>query len=173
MSFAMRVLSNPLQHSADLYLPALARLNEFFKNDNYQYRLAQTHCAYNYAHNVPEGQTMWDHLIADSERNSLFNAAMVALTQASLSSIGVYPFEAELNKHNIGDDEVALIDIGGGRGHGTLEIRRLAPGLKGKVLLQDRLAVLNDIEGDLPGVEKMEYDFFTPQPIKGTFSALS
>jgi hypothetical protein len=39
--------------------------------------------------------------------------------------------------------------------------------IKGRVILQDLPKVIEDISEPLPGVEKMGYDFFTPQPIKG------
>ena len=39
--------------------------------------------------------------------------------------------------------------------------------IKGRVILQDLPRVIEDISDPLPGVEKIGYDFFTPQPIKG------
>jgi hypothetical protein len=59
-----------------------------------------------------------------------------------------------------------VIDIGGGIGSVSKEIRELIAGIEGKIVLQDRSVVLDGIE-ELPGRELMGYDFFTPQPIQG------
>lgn len=37
------------------------------------------------------------------------------------------------------------------------------------MILQDRPEALNDVIDGLENVELMEYSFFTPQPIKGTY----
>jgi hypothetical protein len=42
---------------------------------------------------------------------------------------------------------------------------------KGRVILQDRKPVLDAVPDEqLPGVEKMVIDFFTPQPVKSMAS---
>ena len=68
-------------------------------------------------------------------------------------------------------DGVVLVDVGGGRGHDVVAFRRsISPDLPkgGRVVLEDLSAVLKDagnLEGE--GVEKIEYDFFTPQVVVG------
>lgn len=67
-----------------------------------------------------------------------------------------------------GEDEegIMLIDVGGGRGH---ELSRLAKekqrlGLKGKLILQDRKEVLEQVPSEWRGLfEREVHDFFTPQ----------
>jgi hypothetical protein len=59
------------------------------------------------------------------------------------------------------------VDIGGGKGHATKQIRSLTKEIKGKLILQDLPNVIADISEPIPGVEAMAYDFFTPQPIEG------
>lgn len=39
---------------------------------------------------------MWEHIVQDPERAKTFNYAMEAQTQASLPTVGIYPFESEL-----------------------------------------------------------------------------
>jgi hypothetical protein len=62
---------------------------------------------------------------------------------------------------------VLLVDIGGGVGHQSRELRSCYPCLEGDIVVQD-LRVSKELE--LAGVRGMEYDFFTPQPIKSRFS---
>jgi hypothetical protein len=53
-----------------------------------------------------------------------------------------------------------------------MQIKGLIGDVKGKVILQDRKEVLEDIKEDLgAGIEKMPHDFFTPNPVKGMHNA--
>jgi hypothetical protein len=61
---------------------------------------------------------------------------------------------------------VLLVDIGGGVGHQSRELRSRYPYLEGDIVVQD-LRVSKELE--LAGIRGMEYDFFTPQPIKSRF----
>ena len=69
--------------------------------------------------------------------------------------------------------EVVLVDVGGGRGHDVSALKRkIGSGLPkaGRIVLEDLPAVLED-SGELEeGVEKVEYDFFTPQVVVGRFT---
>lgn len=140
------------------------KLHEFFRKENFQLRLSQTHNSLTHAHNMPEGETMWDHIGKTPQRSRDFNNTMAA--QGHASPLGAYPFEAELGKYVENEDTVVLVDIGGGKGQAARAIRKSSPGLKGRMIVQDRPQVLSEIE-DLVGIETMAHDFFTPQPIKG------
>lgn len=65
--------------------------------------------------------------------------------------------------------ETLLVDVAGGKGH-DIQAFYERFGKKGELVLQETPAVLAGIkEEDLtPEVKRMEYDFFTPNPIKGT-----
>ncbi|KAI8627286.1 putative O-methyltransferase [Xylariaceae sp. FL1651] len=59
-----------------------------------------------------------------------------------------------------------LVDVGGGNGHDSVRFLRVHPGA-GHVVLQDMGSVIAS-SPELPaGIEKMQYDFFTPQPVEG------
>ena len=65
---------------------------------------------------------------------------------------------------------VMLVDVGGGKGHEILELRKRMPNLLAKMIVQDRPEVIAGIsEQDKCSMEVMEHDFFTPQPIKGKY----
>ena len=83
------------------------------------------------------------------------------------------------------DREIAfLVDVGGNTGYDLLRLqeslreqsRELVDiiGVAGRLVLQDLPEVIDSIEGDklreldALGVEKQKYNFFTPQPIRGT-----
>lgn len=74
-----------------------------------------------------------------------------------------------------GEEEVLIVDVGGGKGQSLVaiqqELRDEGVEVKGlgSWVLQDRPGVIASIpEEDLPGIKKQAHDFFTPQPIKGT-----
>jgi hypothetical protein len=61
-----------------------------------------------------------------------------------------------------------LVDIGGGRGHDLEAFGKKFPNAKGKLVLQD-LPPIDDISELDQSIMRMKYDFFTEQPIKGTW----
>jgi len=62
---------------------------------------------------------------------------------------------------------VLLVDVAGGRGHDIQAFKKAFPNKKGRLVLEDLPAVIDDISELDEGIERVKYDFFTPQPIKG------
>jgi hypothetical protein len=60
-----------------------------------------------------------------------------------------------------------LVDIGGGLGHDIAAFHSRFPSLPGKLILQDLPIVVDDIKDLDPAIQRMTYNFFTPQPVKG------
>jgi hypothetical protein len=100
----------------------------------------------------------------DSHPESLknLNYSIIAQTQATMWTIGIFPIEAELSNFQTDDNTILLVEIGGGKGHATCKIRELCSDIKGRMILQDRKEVIDSLSGGLPRVEVMAYDFFTP-----------
>ncbi|KAF2802467.1 O-methyltransferase [Mytilinidion resinicola] len=150
----------------DEYWPPMARMCEFLKEDGWKNPESETHNPYTFAHQTG-GKSMWEHIDQYPDRAQTFNFAMQSQTQAAMPTVAIFPFEAELGKFETQDDTPLVVDVGGGKGHTTFRIKELCGPIKGRVILQDRSAVIDDISEPLLGVEKMKYDFFTPQPVKG------
>ena len=75
-----------------------------------------------------------------------------------------YPVEHKLRAAG---DKPLLIDIGGGLGHDLIALKSKFPNLSGRLIVQDLPIVIENVK-DLPsGIEAMQHDFFTPQPVKG------
>jgi hypothetical protein len=144
----------------------MARMTEFLKEDGWKNPESETNNPYTFAHQTG-GKTMWEHIAQFPDRAQAFNFAMQSQTQAAMPTVAIFPFEAELGKLETQDDTPLVVDVGGGKGHTTLRIKELCGSVKGRVILQDRPAVIDDIREPLPGVETMKYDFFKPQPVKG------
>lgn len=68
--------------------------------------------------------------------------------------------------HGAKQDVPLLVDVGGGKGHDLVRFLEFHPDVW-RLILQDLEPVLRSAP-DLPSeIEKMPYDFFTAQPVKG------
>ncbi|CZR66315.1 related to O-methyltransferase B [Phialocephala subalpina] len=150
----------------DEFGPPSFKLSEFLKKNGYQNPNSLTNNPFTYAHDT-KGLNMFEFLAKDPVRFKNFNAAMEAKTAQTTLPYDLFPFQEEFSKVETTDETVLLVDVGGGNGQATTAIRALCPEIKGKMILQDQPQVIDGIADPLPGVEKMGYDFFTPQPIKG------
>lgn len=90
--------------------------------------------------------------------------------EASLPTLGMFPFTSLKEEVEAEPDRAFVVDIGGGRGQSLLLIQKETAALFGassKMVLQDRPQVLDTIPQELlPNIEKMPYDFYTEQTIK-------
>ena len=120
--------------------------------------------------NEAEGTTFYEFLLSHPDRLKRFNVAMTT-QEAALPVLGMFPFTSLFEKE-VDFSRPFIVDVAGGRGQSLLQIKKEveASGGKmgeGRVILQDRKAVLDAVPDEqLPGVEKMVIDFFTPQPVK-------
>ncbi|KAL8692998.1 MAG: hypothetical protein Q9218_002087 [Villophora microphyllina] len=101
------------------------------------------------------------------------NLFMEGRRQGTVSWLKFYPFaENVLHNADVSDESVAVVDVGGGLGHGLIEIKETVPDIHGRLILQDLPNTVQQA-GDGKGVfEPMAHDFFTPQPVKGTIEVL-
>lgn len=76
--------------------------------------------------------------------------------------------EGDLLSKNSSEDEVILVDVGGGYGKTVREVCKKISDLRGRVVIQDLPKIIEGQEAAY-GVEAMAHDFFTPQPIHGEF----
>lgn len=90
---------------------------------------------------------------------------MKSLSSGSLAATA-YPFDRELEKLDIKEGDVAIVDVAGGQGHIMAGVRKQNPGLKGRLVVQDLQSVFDAApDGPPEGVEFMGHNIFKPQPI--------
>jgi hypothetical protein len=93
--------------------------------------------------------------------------AVQASSKTMWADDGAYPVKERLGSAK--EDEVLVVDIGGGAGHDLLGFKENHPEVKGRLVLEELPYVIGQVDkGKLDGVELVEHDFYTPQPIKGT-----
>ncbi|KAL4874431.1 S-adenosyl-L-methionine-dependent methyltransferase [Aspergillus karnatakaensis] len=78
-----------------------------------------------------------------------------------------FPIAEEIGSFtSYGRERAVLVDVGGGAGPQSALFKQRFPHLTGRVIVQDFPEALAQAD-PIDGVEFMEYDCFTPQPIKG------
>jgi hypothetical protein len=108
----------------------------------------------------------WIRLTQDPVRAADMVKGMMSLSTGGLTPTA-YPFGSELEKLDIEEDDVAIVDVAGGHGHIMEEVRKQNPGLKGRIVVQDLQSVLETAPDGQPDlIEFMAHDIFKPQPIR-------
>lgn len=78
-----------------------------------------------------------------------------------------WPLESQIfEKTELDPHGVLLVDVGGNRGHDIQIFKDRFPN-RGRLVLEDLPAVIQDIKKLDEDIERVEYDFFTPQPVRG------
>lgn len=111
----------------------------------------------------------WEYLHAEPERMQLFSAGMRARTTiGSGKANSVFPFGEALK--GCVETDIAIVDVGGGRGQALEAIKQEWPQIKGRLVLQDLAHVIDDgEEKGLPSwMETSRASFFEPQVLHGT-----
>lgn len=81
---------------------------------------------------------------------------------------GFFPVQEKLiDNLEQSKDAVLLVDIGGSFGHDIGEFHRKFPDAPGQLILQDLPVVIDQVTTLDSKIQRMKYDFFTEQPIKG------
>jgi hypothetical protein len=150
----------------DEFAPPFVKMYEFFREHGFKTPNSELVNPFCFAHRTGD-KTIWQYIGQYPDRLATLNYGMGAQGTAAAWTVGIYPFATELGQTTTDDDTVLVIDIGGGKGQATKQIKALVGDLKGKIILQERPEVIAEITDPLPGVDIMEYDFFTPQPVQG------
>lgn len=125
---------------------------------------------FQYAHGTE--LAFFDWLVATPPQKRRFDSFMAAYRAGKTNwyDEGFYPVRERLVAgFDAAVGEALLVDVGGGRGHDVAAFLALWGDVPGKVILQDREAVVQDVlaSGDTRGFEVQKHDFFTPQPVIG------
>lgn len=116
--------------------------------------------------------TIFGFLEKTPEQKQSFDAYMASKRPSYQQQwFEIYPAREKLQNARSGSGSVLMVDVGGGPGQELIGFQKANPDIPGRLILQDLRITLDRIQEIPEGIEKMEYDFFTPQPIKGKFSS--
>lgn len=81
----------------------------------------------------------------------------------------IYPAATELDVKGFQEphEPPLLVDVGGNTGYDAASFRTKNPHINGRCVVQDLPETLASSPVPPEGIERIGYDFFTPQPIKG------
>ncbi|KAJ5108578.1 hypothetical protein N7456_005253 [Penicillium angulare] len=143
----------------------LAKLPEWIRQMKFQNPPGTSNGPFQYVENTKGG--IWEYLFTRPELNDDFNTFMEASSADRPYWVNWFPVQEQLLDEYIGGAEDALlVDIAGGKGHDIKRFHAKFPGTPGRLFLEDQDHVLAEAEvGD--NIEKIHFDLFQPQPIKG------
>lgn len=149
-------------YRSGLFSPYMIKLPAYLSSNSFRNPTDTNRTLFNYAASTNLGYFEW--LQHQPEQLAAFSATMAASSdmgtkRAATTVSNLFPANLVAN--------VLLVDVGGGKGKILEDVRKQRPDLKGKMIVQDLPQEIDDRE-TAEGVEVMVYDFFTPQPIKGT-----
>ena len=173
--FATTANRDMFKQGYDFLGPGVYSMPYFLESSKYRNPTDYNDGAFQYGHRTH--LSFWEYLKEKPERMTIFNSGMRSLATigGASRSAGFFPFDEELGKYDLGDDDVAIVDVGGGRRQALEAIRQAFPGLKGRMVLQDVREVIEDARAKgLPSfIEPMVSSFFESQPVKGKREATS
>ena len=121
------------------------------------------------------GMSLWELFQAEPEHLANFSAYLSGRRGDMVGNwFDIWPAKEHIVRmvQQAPDDERPLVvDVGGNVGYDLQAFRKRFPELKGSLILQDLPDNIGNAKTLLDGdeIEAMEYDFFTPQPVKGQF----
>ncbi|KAK5944194.1 hypothetical protein PMZ80_003475 [Knufia obscura] len=162
-------LMTPYAASANLTTP------EYFKKRDYRWPEDPMDTPVQYPTGDSGKMSFFDMMKRDDQFKGLEGLMKVWLNGRphwSDEGAGFYPIRKRLIEGaDKSPDAAFLVDVGGGHGQDFPRLLANVPetDIPGRLVLQDQPHVIAEItESSLPAsVEKMGYDFFTPQPIQG------
>lgn len=166
-SFLLLYSRAQASHSVE-HVRAYVKLPEYFRTHSHEDLFDLKKSPFAYALGL-EGMTYYDAISHDADRFNMFNMTMMQM-ESQVPVLGMFPFGSLKNEIEAEKDRPFIVDIGGGRGQSLVAIQKEAPaGFGAKMILQDRPEVISSLTPeDIPNIEPMAYDFFTPQPVKST-----
>ncbi|CAG9951641.1 unnamed protein product [Clonostachys rosea f. rosea IK726] len=143
-------------HYHDSVLPGFAKLKEFLHDPH------GPRTAWQMGHDTDLSYYSW--LDGHPVQKDAFHIYMEAHVIGLPTWLDVLDFEKELAAGARAED-VIFVDVGGSNGQQCAALKKSYPGLLGRVILQDRPAVLESAL-EVEGMEKMGYDYLMEQPVK-------
>lgn len=144
-------------------------MSSFFKETQYNQPEDPRKGLFQYAFGTDK--EAFEYWSAQPEVMDNFNTCMTGIRGSRPSWIEWWPVESRIFSTDVPIDEngVLLVDIAGGRGHDIQAFKTKFSGRKGRLVLEDLPAVIDDIQQLDQSIERIKYDFFKPQPIQGLY----
>lgn len=153
-------------------MPTFTGLPPFLRETGYENPTDPNYCPWHVGHKTETLPFPW--LQAHPEHMGYFLSWMAAQYEGLPIFLDIIDFQKEFAQGTDASTPV-FVDVGGAMGYQCIAVKQRYPDLVGRLILQDQSIVIEQVKASpVPGFEGIEaeaYDFFTPQPIKGTYLA--
>ena len=168
MHWSFIFLARLIDRSSEAAGPIFQKLPEFLAKISYQEPLDNTAGPFQFGLDTKLRSPKWR-----KERPHIqkaFNHQMAGYHQRRPSWMdpGFPPLKERVEQGMTqNQNDVAIVDVGGGMRHDLVELRKKHPSIPGRFILQDLTQVMEQIPQPLEGIEVTAHDFYTEQPVKG------
>ncbi|KAL6153127.1 hypothetical protein ACJQWK_11575 [Exserohilum turcicum] len=163
ISFNKPVFGEWINHLYDATLPCFFKMPRFLAQTKYRNPVDAADGIFQYAKDC-RGMDMFRFYQENRIEGESFNQVMGGVMATQASWLDIFPHDTLLAAANA--EGPLLVDVGGSIGHDIERFRKAHPETASRLFLEDLPAVVKLSQVPDP-VNKIEYDFFTPQPIKG------
>ncbi|KAL2789194.1 S-adenosyl-L-methionine-dependent methyltransferase [Aspergillus keveii] len=161
-ALAMPAIQSGVYHNFDNIAPAIIALPDFLIKHKYQDITSPTNTPMQVAFNTPDPAFIW--VQTRPEAHAHFNRFMEVHHQSKPRWFELYPIADKAQ--DLDPEQVFFVDIGGGIGHHTVEMKQRNPQITNRMIVQEMGIVLPTVIKH-EGIEAMEHDFLQVQPVKG------
>ena len=148
------------------FMKAYLQLPEYFKTHKPEelFDLKKSPFAFAFG---KEGMSYYDVINEDIEKRHIWNSTLRAI-EKNMPISGMFPFASLKDQVEKEPERPFFVDVAGGKGQAILKLQEEIPGtFGGKLILQDLPIVIDSLKPEeIPGIEAISYDIFTPQPVK-------
>ncbi|EKV16252.1 S-adenosyl-L-methionine-dependent methyltransferase [Penicillium digitatum] len=152
-----------INHLYDATLPCFFKMPEFLAKTGYELPLDPANGVFQYTKNW-KGD-MFNYYEAHPREGESFNHVMGGVMANQAGWLDIFPHKQILETSR--GDTPLVVDVGGNIGHDIERFREVHAESASRLYLQDRPEVVKLSKCPDP-VNKLGYDFFSPQPIKGS-----
>lgn len=172
-----RIFVEAIRFHVDLFLPVYPTLPGYLHQRNYQNPTDTSDTALANIHGLPQSKEstyqIFHRLGRLPELDSVLKVWALDRVHWSDEDNGFYPITQHLiDGARRAEEEVFLVDIGGGQGGDIANLVKLHSSIPGRLVLQELPDTISKIRGSIsPNIQLMAHDFFAPQPIEkaGTY----
>ncbi|KAI0506275.1 S-adenosyl-L-methionine-dependent methyltransferase [Xylaria bambusicola] len=163
IAFASPVYNEWMNHFYDALIPVFSKLPIYLAQHDYKAPSDPTNGVFQFAKEF-KGD-LFHYYREHPVKGASFDLVMSSVMAHQASWVDIFPPEI-LFETDIGGDTPLVVDVGGNIGHDIEKFREKHPDTAARLYLEDLPHVLERAKCNKT-VNRVAYDFFTPQPITG------
>ncbi|KAI7779193.1 hypothetical protein LA080_001265 [Diaporthe eres] len=163
ISFNKPVFSEWINHQYDATIPCFFKLPRYLSQTGYRNPVDPNDGVFQYAKDC-RGKDMFHYYQENRVEGESFNQVMGGVMANQSGWLEIFPHDTLIA--NAKPDAPLVVDVGGNIGHDLDRFYQAHPETASRLYLED-LAEVVSLSKCPASVNKIGYDFFTPQPIKG------